>query len=120
MIQAHLGLWPAPRSGDRNKSPASVFPKRNIPGHWPETFGKLALDFVRSGVWRQSAELQKPPTARVSASSRVRTRDVETGWLTLEDSNRHITFPEKPFDIRAEFPFFPKFWPRDFCNHRLR
>jgi hypothetical protein len=44
------------------------------------------------------------PFSRLSGSLAER----GNGWLTLEDSNRHITFPEKPFDIRAELPLFSR------------
>jgi len=39
-----------------------------------------------------------------------------TASSTLEDSNRHITFLEKPFAIRAEFPLFPEILAKRFLR----
>jgi len=40
-----------------------------------------------------------------------------TAWLTLEDSNFHITSSKSAFEMSAEFPlFWPKIRLGDFCS----
>jgi hypothetical protein len=49
-----------PPSADRTRSPGAVSGKRELFNEWPETFGSFGRQRRKLGVWRPSAELQKP------------------------------------------------------------
>src|SRR5260370_38885687 len=49
-----------PRSANRTRSPAAVSQKREYFEHSPETIGDFSLEVAKFGVWRPTANLQKP------------------------------------------------------------
>jgi len=49
-----------PRSADRTRSPAAVSQKREYFKYAPETIGDFSLELPKFGVWRPTANSQKP------------------------------------------------------------
>jgi hypothetical protein len=104
--------------------PATALPGRKLPRGGTMVLGH---NFDNVASYEQSIERGREfgwNTTWHNLSKLFALLETRNAWLTLEDSNRHITFPEKPFDIRAEFPLFSRNFDQEIfatvgCDDRI-
>jgi hypothetical protein len=76
-----------PRSADRTRSPAAVSQKREYFKYPPETIGDFSLELAKFGVWRPTADSQKPAIGGHFCITEGKISWRRTGWLGREVSN---------------------------------